>query len=491
MTFNPQKRDKTLDTIVGKTLKWDFARIAKFKPHSVVSTQRYVKTTEYEVSATSKANLLQNKMDTGYNGYMSEATRRHVKGILENWLTAIELNVSMAFPTSFPSEKVYPTFVTLTLPCKQMHDDRDIKEDCFHPFMNEMIRNWKVKNYLWVSETQKNGNIHFHVLFDRAVPALRLRQIWNKHIDKFPYCYVQDYADTQKYIYRNGFFVRPEMLEQRIIANMKAAKDQGRKVTKSEAKKVESKRQKEAYEKGVAAKWKDPNTTDIHSLKSIKKLSAYVSKYFTKKPEIVKPKLAENQKLVEESGKYFIETTPDESQEVMWGDSNRVPYTPVFQVRKMRGRIWGASAALKAPETKPVAYQCVISRRTCEMVSYQTTVTNIKPVTVTSTDIFGTVTSKTVKRRVTEHINYESPEYPEPILNHVALRYLDTLRTKVVTEDEIKKASERAGPLFVEMKGEVIPLKDPQRTNMEAFAPELYKEYRAHYVTVFQNLYAA
>lgn len=491
MNINPKTRDKNLDQIVGKLLKWDFSRIAKFKPHSVVTTQRYIKTNDdFVVSDKSKANLLQNKDDaTAYNGYMSDATRRHVKSILENWLTAIELNTSMNFPGSFPSQEIYPTFVTLTLPCKQMHDDRDLKEDCFHPFMNEMIRNWKVKNYLWVSETQKNGNIHFHVMFDRAVPALRLRQIWNKHINKFPYCYVQDYASTQKYIYRAGFHVRTEMLEQKIIANLKAAKDQNRKITKAEARKKEEKRQKEAYEKGVAANWNDPNTTDIHALKSIKKLTAYVSKYFTKKPEIKPPKLAHNQKVVEENGKYYIETTPDADTETMWGDSNRVAFVPTFTVRRMRGRIWGAAAALKSPDTKPVPFACTIDRKVCEMVQYEATYTRKIKTSVPWTDITGQIRYKVVKSEVEEKINYEAPEYPEASQHREALKYLIALKN-VVSADEIKKASERAGPLFVEMKGEVIPLRDPQRTLMQEHAPELYQEYQGHYRNIFQTLYA-
>lgn len=493
MNINPKTRDKSLDTIVGKVLKWDFSRIAKFKPHSVVTTQRYIKTNDdFVVSDKSKANLLQNKDDaSAYNGYMSEATRRHVKGILENWLTAIELNALLPYPVASAAQGVYPTFVTLTLPCKQMHDDRDLKEECFHPFMNEMIRKYGVKNYLWVSETQKNGNIHFHAIFDRKVDAYVLRKSWNKHIDKFPYCYVQDYASTQKYIYRNGFFVRKEMFDLCVAATLKRAKAEGRKMTKAEAQRKEEKRQREAYDKGASANWKDPNSTDIHALKSIKKLTAYVSKYFTKKPEIKAPKLADNQKLIEENGKYFIETTPDANTETMWGESNRVAYKPTFTVRRMRGRIWGAAAALKAPQTKPVPFAAVLDRKVCEMVQYMATYTRKIKTSVPWTDITGQVRYKVVKSVIDEKITYEAPEYPESSQHQQALRYLIALKESVVTDDEIKKASERAGPLFVEMKGEVIPLRDPQRDLMKTHAPALFEEYQTHYRNVFYNLYAA
>ncbi|WP_041340248.1 rolling circle replication-associated protein [Runella slithyformis] len=489
------KRDKSLDKIVGKVLKWDFSRIAKFKPHSVVTTQRYMKTGDftgsYEVSATSKANLLQNKDDaTGYNGYMSEATRRHVKGILENWLTSIELNALLSYPVAVNAQGVYPTFVTLTLPCKQMHDDRDLKENCFHPFMNEMIRKYGVKNFLWVSETQKNGNIHFHAIFDRKVDAYVLRHCWNRHIDKFPYCYVQDYASTQRFIYRKGFFVRKDMYEMGVAAALKRAKAEGRKMTKAEAGRNEEKRQRNAYELGEASKWKNPNSTDIHALKSIKKLTAYVSKYFTKKPEIKAPVLAENQRLVENNGKYFIETTPGPDDEQMWGDSNLKAYTPTFTVRRMRGRIWGSSAALKAPETKPVPFSCVLDRKVCEMVTYEAQFTRKIKTSVPWTDITGQTRYKVVKHEVTETTTYEAPEYPENTQHRAALRYLINLKETVVSQDEIKKATERAGPLFLEMKGEVIPLRDTQRELMQEYAPDLYQEYNTHYKNVFARLYS-
>lgn len=491
------KRDKSLDKIVGKVLKWDFSRIAKFKPHSVVTTQRFIKPADFtngqpfEVSAISKANLLQNQEETGYNGYMSEATRRHVKGILENWLTSIELNSLLAYPVSPIAQGIYPTFVTLTLPCKQMHDDRDLKEECFHPFMNEMIRKYGVKNYAWVSETQENGNIHFHAIFDRKVDAYVIRNRWNHHIDKFPYCYVQDYAATQRYIYRKGFFVRKDMYKLGVNAALLKAKKEGRMLTKAEASRNEEKRQKKAYEQGVTSNWKSPNSTDIHALKSIKKLTAYVSKYLTKKPEIIKPKLPENQKLIENNGKYFIETTPRPDQEVMRGDSNIQPYTPVFLCRRMRGRIWGASKALKAPDSKPIPFTCVLDRKTCEMITYETSATRKIKTHVPWTDINDQVRYKVVKSEIEEKTSYEVPEYPENTQHRAALRYLINLKESVVSQDEIKKASERAGPLFVEMKGEVIPLRDPQRELMKTHAPELYEEYHTHYKNVFELLYAA
>ncbi|MFN4146782.1 MAG: hypothetical protein ACK4GN_13230 [Runella sp.] len=416
----------------------------------------------------------------------------------QNWLTALELNVSFEFPfvegQENPMDVIYPTFVTLTLPCKQIHDDRDIKEDCFHPFMAEMQRCWRVKNYVWVSETQKNGNLHFHVLMDRAVPAKRLRQIWNKHIDKFPYCYVEDYGHTQRYIYRNGFKFRKDMLEKRLEKERLRYRAEGRWLRAKDIaviKKKEEKRQREAYEKGMKEGWKDPNSTDIHSLENIRKLTAYVTKYFTKKPEIVKPQLPDNQKLVEISGKYYIETTPDPDQEVMWGQSNLKPYTPTFTTRKMDGRIWGASATLKNPDTKPTYYTCTVRNTVIEeVVMAEKKIVQVKVPIAEQMSIGGQV--KVIRAtQQKEILKHKPPKQQSSVeVNNAALAYLIALKEQVVSAKEVEIATASVGEHFKAIDGEVIPLREPQRHYLSQYSAEMWAEYRAHYTQVFQTLYS-
>jgi hypothetical protein len=45
-----------------------------------------------------------------------------------------------------------------------------------------------------------------------------------------------------------------------------------------------------AYEKGVADNWTNPNSTDVHSVKNIHDITAYLCKYFAKKNETFKDK---------------------------------------------------------------------------------------------------------------------------------------------------------------------------------------------------------
>lgn len=476
-----------------------FERLAKFKPHAIVTYGKFTSSAKATQTNVKSLLNLEKPNQEGYNGYMSDSTRRNVKGILENLLTAIELNTTMKFPfvkgQENPLNQVYPTFVTLTLPAKQMHCDNDIKQEIFNPFMKEMVRNWNVKCYVWVAETQKNGNLHFHVLMDRAIPALRLRQIWNKHLNKMPFEYVNCYSRVQKYIYRRGFVFREEMLEQRLVKERERAKAEKRRLDRKgllEIRKKEEKRQKEAYEKGVKNDWRDPNSTDIHAIHNIKKLTAYVCKYFTKAPEIVKPKLQANQKLIQEGGKYFIETGHVVKDEV-WGDSvvpEREEFKPVFVTRKLRGRIWGAAECLKAPETKPCPYTIAIKTYTEAWNTYQVSTTRLQSFRVPTgvVDIFGNVEYRYEDRPV-EHQYTEMLQKKWFKDNKAADDYLAILEAEIPPE-QIKEATAKAGALFASQESnKVIPLRESQKEYLKKHSPPLWEEYRLHYQTVFQTLY--
>ena len=57
------------------------------------------------------------------------------------------------------------SFITVTLPAIQEHSDVEIKA-CLNLFLNNIRHHFKVKNYVWKAELQKNENIHFHLIFD-------------------------------------------------------------------------------------------------------------------------------------------------------------------------------------------------------------------------------------------------------------------------------------------------------------------------------------
>jgi hypothetical protein len=148
-------------------------------------------------------------------------------------------------------------FLTLTLPSSQIHTDQEIKEKCLNQLFIEMRRKWNVHNYIWRAEKQKNGNIHFHILVDKFVPWSELRDCWNRIVNKLGY--VDRYRDEMRAFHSGSFTVRRDLLKTWTY-----------------------KAQVKAYQKGKANDWSSPNSTDVHSVHTVKNIQAYIVKYCTK-----------------------------------------------------------------------------------------------------------------------------------------------------------------------------------------------------------------
>jgi len=148
-------------------------------------------------------------------------------------------------------------FITLTLSSKQKHPDNIIKSKCLNQFLIEAKKKWNVRNYLWRAESQKNGNIHFHVLVDKFCPWSEVRDTWNRIQNKLGY--VDEYRKEMNRFHKGGFKVRKELLDR-----------------------WSYKSQIRAYKTGSQQDWNSPNSTDVHSVRLINNLPAYLAKYCTK-----------------------------------------------------------------------------------------------------------------------------------------------------------------------------------------------------------------
>lgn len=149
------------------------------------------------------------------------------------------------------------TFVTLTLPSKQIHDDKIIIRECLNQLLIELKKYHQVKNYVWRAEKQKNGNVHFHILCDKFIFFQELRDRWNRIINKLGY--VDRYQKNQQNWHASGFKPRPYLFPTWPLRKQKAA-----------------------YERGARTHWSSPNSTDIHKLYKIHNVKDYLSKYMGK-----------------------------------------------------------------------------------------------------------------------------------------------------------------------------------------------------------------
>lgn len=118
-------------------------------------------------------------------------------------------------------------FITLTLPAKQQHPDKEIIKLALSPFLEAWAKRRPGLLYCWKAEVQDNGNIHFHITSNAFYHYKKLRDDWNGYMRKLGY-------------------ISPE------------------------------------------STW-EPNSTDVHSVANIRNLPAYMAGYMLKKDMYTKP----------------------------------------------------------------------------------------------------------------------------------------------------------------------------------------------------------
>lgn len=199
------------------------------------------------------------------NGVLSKQATKRLKLAIEYFLL---LNRSITKKSSKLHKTIDKqiTFITLTLPSKQIHTDNEIKAKCLNQFLIEISKYNYVSNYVWRAEYQENGNIHFHILVNKYICWRDLRYRWNRIINKLGY--VDRYSENMKSFHSSGFRLRQDLLKTWSI-----------------------KQQLKAYKIGVQTDWKSPNSTDIHSLKLITNVKSYLTKYLTKSTQELKENL--------------------------------------------------------------------------------------------------------------------------------------------------------------------------------------------------------
>ena len=216
------------------------------------------------LSPTEKAKILANL----HGGEYTPATRWHNFRISEqarktmllkiNWLYFM---AKSRYKKAISGKEIFNfklNFITLTLSSKQKHPTAEITEKCFNQFLVEIRKMYKMENYVWRLEFQKNGNVHYHIVTDCYTDFHIVQKIWNRCQDKLGY--VAEYTKKHIVMSLNDYIREYE--------------DNG---------KVSFDTLKYRYARGKASGWKIPNSTDVKSVSSGKQISFYIAKYFSKK----------------------------------------------------------------------------------------------------------------------------------------------------------------------------------------------------------------
>lgn len=189
-------------------------------------------------------------------GFLSKKGQKNIRNAVYWFLYSVDRNLII-----HGRGKTKVGFLTLTLPSEQKHSDKEIKSQCLNQFLTELRSEYGVKKYIWKAEKQDNGGLHFHILTDTFLPVIEMRDKWNRIINKLGYVYA--YSQRMKKMTWSEYY-------------------QLRKDEMYKGEKITLARIKKAWKKGVAEKWRNPNSIDIESLKKVKNVGAYIGKYMSK-----------------------------------------------------------------------------------------------------------------------------------------------------------------------------------------------------------------
>lgn len=192
------------------------------QPTYLTSVPQYCDNRNGAVNAGHFCSGIKQKNQTG--GVLSKKAQQKIKNAV-NWLV-------LAAPTKWVYQRSTQkrfrfkiSLITLTLPTNsQLHSDTFIKRQLLHPFLQFASYKWQLVNYIWKAETQSNGNIHFHITTDTFVHHKDLRRAWNCQLDRHGY--------IDKFEEAHGH--------------------------------------------------RNPNSTDVHAVKNVRNLGAYMCKYMAK-----------------------------------------------------------------------------------------------------------------------------------------------------------------------------------------------------------------
>lgn len=192
------------------------------RPSYVVSLPHYDSPT-YLYSLPRLENQ-KNLRENFHNGTLSGKALKNLRNVI-NWLLLSAENKDCYCKKNNFWFKFKVNFVTLTLPDTSFEvTNKFFQERLMNPFLTNLRKNHRLKNYVWKLELQKNGKLHVHFTTDTFIHWRKLRTAWNS-ILKTAGC-------------------------------------------------IEDFKKKFGHD--------DPNSTDVHSVRSIRNLAGYLVKYMCK-----------------------------------------------------------------------------------------------------------------------------------------------------------------------------------------------------------------
>lgn len=197
----------------------------KFRGTAIIQTEvkEWVHGNWDKIRTKQNDNLKQNST----RGLLSDKAKQKLKGSI-NWLVVAAQKKTVKSLKTNNSYKFKINFITLTIPPQEegLVDEKKFKT-ILNTWLTYQRKMNKLNNYVWKIEKHKDNRLHIHILSDTFLHHRNVRESWNLILQ------------------RNG------LLE---FHNKKHNNF-------------------------------NPNSTDVHSIKQVKKVAAYVVKYMSKNGE--------------------------------------------------------------------------------------------------------------------------------------------------------------------------------------------------------------
>lgn len=155
-----------------------------------IVTYSQVDTSEMSYEGFKEGRLLKGKyVDNKRMDGLSPSARKRLKKRLSVFLSSVEGYRSYVLLRDklVVSKANFLSFLTLTLPSVQVGDDKEVKQMLDRFIVRSQRKHGLLFTYLWISEKQRNGNLHFHIVCDGFYEKSDLRNCWNKILGNYGY----------------------------------------------------------------------------------------------------------------------------------------------------------------------------------------------------------------------------------------------------------------------------------------------------------------
>lgn len=156
-------------------------RVIAYQPMIQIRSNAILLYNQIQGDPTTKRNLLNYET---YQGKTSGTSQKNIRKAVDI-LMQISPERIIWNPVSNRRMKHRLTFITLTIPGKEKHIEAKAGHKLLlEPWLRDMRRKQNLKSYIWKAEFQKNGQLHYHITTPEFITYYTIRDYWNYRLSE-------------------------------------------------------------------------------------------------------------------------------------------------------------------------------------------------------------------------------------------------------------------------------------------------------------------